>query len=640
MKTIYQYSFLLLAVLTLVSCRQDLLEQDPTDQLSSSQYWKNESDAQSALAGLVSDTRYLFNRDYYLDGMGEYVKMRGNSFLDNNGNNGRAYMGRWDYLPWGFGGWFDNMFKYCYGAVNRANYVIENVTQMRDQASGSSRDALNTIIAECKLMRALVYFRLITWWGDVPYVDWNVKSNDEVASLPRTPIADIYSHLISDLDEVVAALPVKAAVRGRYSKPAAIALRGKIHLYWASWNHFGWPELDTFTPSEAEAQAAYKAAREDFRAVIEDYGLDLFRGGEPGVCDEPAEVWPAGSKVQGVDMTGKVKKLGGATNLPNYYYLFLPSANGDPEFVFTFEHGGTSTAQGEQLMRDMAGRTVQYSQSWVNPRANIADRYQSTVTGDFCPPMKRMSPSATARVTENSSLNPQSYANRDYRMKSSIMWDYEQCMGMMSLKETGFTQYEYKNWEGPLSVFEENPDGSVTEKKYTTYNILSTTGYVFRKFVRNYAGQDRTDGDFNWPVIRLADVFLMYAEADNEINNGPTAKSISLVNRIRHRGNLPPLTNAMTANHDAFFDAIEQERIVELLAEGHRVWDLRRWRRLEKVYGGPGSNGYKWYDVFGAQENEYWVNSPSLQYEQCYIFRIPESERNKNPNLTQNKPWR
>ena len=339
-------------------------------------------------------------------------------------------------------------------------------------------------------------------------------------------------------------------------------------------------------------------------------------------------------------MTGKVKKLGGATNLPNYYYLFLPSANGDPEFVFTFEHGGTSTAQGEQLMRDMAGRTVQYSQSWVNPRANIADRYQSTVTGDFCPPMKRMSPSATARVTANSSLNPQSYANRDYRMKSSIMWDYEQCMGMMSLKETGFTQYEYKNWEGPLSVFEENPDGSVTEKKYTTYNILSTTGYVFRKFVRNYAGQDRTDGDFNWPVFRLADVFLMYAEADNEINNGPTAKSISLVNRIRHRGNLPPLTNAMTAGHDAFFDAIEQERIVELLAEGHRVWDLRRWRRLEKVYGGPGSNGYKWYDVFGAQENEYWVNSPSLQYEQCYIFRIPESERNKNPNLTQNKPWR
>ena len=257
MKTRYSYYLLLLVGLMLtVSCRQDLLEQDPTDQLSSSQYWKSENDATSALAGLLSDTRYLFNRDYYLDGMGEYVKMRGNSFMDNNANNGRAYMGRWDYLPWGFGGWFDNMFKYCYGAVNRANYVIENVSAMRNATSGEKAKSLDIIIAECKLMRALVYFRLITWWGDVPYIDWNVNSNDEVDHLSRTPIAEIYQHLISDLNEVEATLPAKAAVRGRYSKPAAIALRGKIHLYWASWNHYGWPELDTFTPSEAVAQTA------------------------------------------------------------------------------------------------------------------------------------------------------------------------------------------------------------------------------------------------------------------------------------------------------------------------------------------------------------------------------------------------
>ena len=157
--------------------------------------------------------------------------------------------------------------------------------------------------------------------------------------------------------------------------------------------------------------------------------------------------------------------------------------------------------------------------------------------------------------------------------------------------------------------------------------------------MRNYAGQERTDGDFNWPVIRLADVFLMYAEADNEIN-GPTAESIALVNRVRHRGNLPALAPDKCNNRDNFFDAIEQERIVELLAEGHRIWDLRRSRRLEHVYGGIGSKGYKWFDIFGALENEFWVNSPSLHYEQCYIFQIPESERNRNPNLTQNKPWR
>ena len=458
-KNIYKLSLVFLAALSLASCRDNLLEQEPTDALSSGKYWKTEADATSALAGVLSDTRYLFNRDYYLDGMGEYVKMRGNSFLSNNGNNGRAYMGRWNYMPWGFGGWFENMYKYCYGAIDHANYVIDHVSTMRDNAQSEEvKKKMQVVIAECKLMRALIYFRLISWWGDVPYIDWNVKSNAEVASMPRTPISEIYAKLIADLDEIEQVLPAKASVQGHYSKPAAIALRGKINLYWASWNHYGWPELDTFTPSEAEAQRAYKAAREDFGKVINDFNLDLYRGGEPGVCDGPAEMWPKGTKINGVDMTGKVKKLGGATNLPNYYYLFTPKANGDGEFVFTFQQGGSSTNQGEQLMRDFAGRTVQYSQSWVNPRANIVDRYQSTETGDFCEPLVAMSPSNDARVTKNSSLNPESYANRDYRMKATIMWDYEQIMGMMSLKETGLSPYEYKNWEGPLDVYEEDGD--------------------------------------------------------------------------------------------------------------------------------------------------------------------------------------
>ena len=62
-----------------------------------------------------------------------------------------------------------------------------------------------------------------------------------------------------------------------------------------------------------------------------------------------------------------------------------------------------------------------------------------------------------------------------------------------------------------------------------------------RKFVRNYAGQGRSDGDYHMPVMRLADVYLMYAEAANEAY-GPTGDgglALDVVNRVRHRGNLP-----------------------------------------------------------------------------------------------------
>ena len=63
--------------------------------------------------------------------------------------------------------------------------------------------------------------------------------------------------------------------------------------------------------------------------------------------------------------------------------------------------------------------------------------------------------------------------------------------------------------------------------------------------------------------MRLADVYLMYAEATNELH-GPQPDAIDLVNKIRHRGNLPPLSATKTADKKSFFDAIEQERIVEL----------------------------------------------------------------------------
>ena len=72
---------------------------------------------------------------------------------------------------------------------HRANYVIDNVEKMIANASSEKTiKNLEGIIGECKLMRALVYFRLIMMWGDVPYIDWRVYDNSEVENLPRTPL--------------------------------------------------------------------------------------------------------------------------------------------------------------------------------------------------------------------------------------------------------------------------------------------------------------------------------------------------------------------------------------------------------------------------------------------------------------------
>lgn len=596
------------------SCKKDLLKQDPTTELALNDFWVTEEDATFALNGAYAATRPVFDRDYYFDGHGEYTRVRGTSATTNNLQRGDAYQGA-NYDPSGYGASFDKYYRYLYGAVNRTNYVIENVNKMLSESNGSSTASLETIIGEARLLRGMVYFRLISMWGHVPYLGKVVFENAAVAGLPRIPIEQVKDSILADFNYAIEKLPAKAAQFGRASKPAALAFRGKLHLYWASWKKNGWPELENFSQNPAEAIASYTAAATDFKKVTEEYGLTLYKNGDPGQIDA----------------------LGKADILPNYYELFTPKANNNPEMLMVFTHMGTpaNPSQGEELMRDFSGRSHEGSQLWVAPRYEIADRYQLTTTGDFAPKLIPMNPTVpatnnVARTTLNSAVNPASYANRDYRMKASIQWDYEMSIGLASLKSTGFTPFIYQTWAGQVTI-----NGT----RYITYNTDgSNSGYVFRKFLRNYDGLGRSEGDFAWPVMRLADVYLMYAEATNEVN-GPQADAIALVNKIRSRGNLPPLKADKVSSKQTFFDAIEQERIIELVAEGHRGFDLRRWRAIEKVWGAPGSAGVWRIDTWGSNQQRYYQNTNERTYQQNYIFRIPPGERDRNPNLSQNIPW-
>ncbi|NIG56026.1 RagB/SusD family nutrient uptake outer membrane protein [Chitinophaga sp. Cy-1792] len=596
------------------SCTKNLLDQQPTTDVGSSFFWKSEDDATYALMGAYNSTRIVFDRDYYYDGQGDYVRVRGVSATSpaSSTSSPKFFVpsSSSGFAPQSFGDKLDSMFRGLYGAVNSTNYVIENVNNMIARNVGNKAN-LEKIVGEARLLRGMTYFRLITMWGDVPYFSKVATSNDDVQTLARMPIAQVKDSIMADFTYAYDKLPAKATQVGRAAKPAALAFRGKLQLFWASWNKNGWPELQGFKPDGAAAAAAFKGAADDFGHVINDFGLTLYKGGDPGNIDT----------------------LGGADILPNYFQLFLPTANGDPEMIMVFTHGGIGSMQSEELVREFAGRSFESSQAWITPRYELADRYQSTITGDFCPKLIPMAPGGTSRTATNSALNPKSYANRDYRMKSTMLWDYEKIMGQSGSKSTGLLPFVF-NVSGIINI------GGIN---YTAYSVdvgNSYSGYMFRKFIRNYPGQGRSEGDFNWPVMRLADVYLMYAEATNEVN-GPQMDAVNLVNKIRHRGNLPPLAGAKYADKNSFFDAIEQERIVELVGEGQRAFDLRRWRKVEKTWGGIGGPGVGAKDTQGKinQGTMYFQNATDRDFSRSYIFKIPQSERDRNPNLTQNTPW-
>ncbi len=129
------------------------------------------------------------------------------------------------------------------------------------------------------------------------------------------------------------------------------------------------------------------------------------------------------------------------------------------------------------------------------------------------------------------------------------------------------------------------------------YDVLSDFSKIGNKITAMRDGKFRGDWvtpaptsgasymGLNWPLIRYSDVLLMFAEADNELNNGPSAAAVSAYNSVRTRGfgGDPSLIGTTPTTHDDFFKAIVRERSLEFGAEGIRKYDLKRWGLLAKA---------------------------------------------------------
>ncbi|WP_044240864.1 RagB/SusD family nutrient uptake outer membrane protein [Flexithrix dorotheae] len=142
----------------------------------------------------------------------------------------------------------------------------------------------------------------------------------------------------------------------------------------------------------------------------------------------------------------------------------------------------------------------------------------------------------------------------------------------------------------------------------------SITDYGLRKYVipAELEAGGAGDSGINFHLIRFADVLLMYAEALNEVNNGPTGDAEAAINLVRERAELKELPTGLSK--EAFFEAIVKERRIELFLENHRTWDLIRWGLAEQELGE--FNGF----VAGKHET----------------LPIPQSEIDANSLLVQN----
>jgi len=179
-----------------------------------------------------------------------------------------------------------------------------------------------------------------------------------------------------------------------------------------------------------------------------------------------------------------------------------------------------------------------------------------------------------------------------------------------------------QGWERPLDHLY-NSFSDIDERKAATF-ITGFEGEVFKgPYIKKYwdqeaeGGRQNGESDADFIYLRYSDVVLMYAEALNEINDGPDINAYNAINDIRERAGLGDLPEGL--NYQSFKDALLQERQWEFVMEGHRWYDLVRMGKLvERVQlAKPTANIQPWHT----------------------LFPIPQKERYLNPKLTQNEGY-
>lgn len=174
-----------------------------------------------------------------------------------------------------------------------------------------------------------------------------------------------------------------------------------------------------------------------------------------------------------------------------------------------------------------------------------------------------------------------------------------------------------------------------------TYTLGRTvTGYYLRKFRDEKLVDLATyNSTTTWVELRLAEVYLNRAEAYYNLNN--SAKALADLNTVRERVNLPSKTSI---SGDALFNAIRQERKVELYMEGHLFWDMRRWKLSDKEYNNYRVHGMKISKGSAQGEWLYEYVDSDLEdrkfLKRLYVLPIPQDELVNNSGIQQFDEWR
>ncbi len=557
------------------------LDYIPADQMSGTTFWKTEEHARQAAIGMYAamKAQWCFGMEFTFDmcsdiadGTAPWADIsHGTSFSSTSSG-------------------VQNHWQHLYELVHRSNTVIRNVASMP-----ISQETITNVTGEAKFLRAMAYFRMLNCWGGVPYYDENCDINEEFSSLnePRSSEDEIRSHILEDLTDAIAMLPIrwKDSDLGRATRGAAYALRGKVYLFNGQWEK-----------AIADFEEIVYNRSDDYGYSLHDDYNELFRLYNGKHSDEMI------FSIQSVD--GNIS--GNALDIVSYFgnksTMRLIAANNivpSTTLVDMYENADGSPFDWNTLFPGFTDGDSQLRRHYMC----VAIDQRSTVVTDL--------------LDCDTSSVMDAYRLRDPRLCLNVITPYSHYLGTDAGSNPADKQFV---------LADPTKGGSPMEAMAFIRNSEGWNSYFWRKWIPTgnldgyWSEYNRTPYEF--PLIRLGDVILMLAEAYNE--TGSVDKAMTEINKIRERAGMPALNSGpewLSVNgHDEMASRIRRERAFELAGEGQRYWDIRRWGILETTVQNA-------TDIFG-----------DLMYTKSYqkrheLWPIPLVEMERNTALTQNPGW-
>lgn len=292
----------------------------------------------------------------------------------------------------------------------------------------------------------------------------------------------------------------------------------------------------------------------------------------------------------------------------DFAYIFKAEANNNnKEVILAFQYKEDEKTHMLPILASPAGTGIT-GQGWASfcPTRQLVDSYETT----------------EGKTIYESDLydknNP--WENRDARLKKTFFLPGYEC-----LRPNG--SYE------PYM-----PHPAYNKDERINHEGGGITGYMYLKY--NDQELEKPSASWtNFSLYRYAEVLLIYAEALNEYDPNNTQIAWA-VNQVRKRAELPGVDN-LIGNQEAMREKIREERRHEFVAEHKRYFDILRWKIAEKVLNEP---GYGINKDENAPIGDYTVEqflgqNRTFDANKHYLWPIPQSARDKNPNLGQNPNW-